>query len=91
MVFWYLKYVESLKPKIAIIENVPNVLTKKSSDGKTFLELVEKIGAEMGYKVTHQILNAANFGVPQSRKRAFVECLNSGFEGCSTHGNTRVG
>ena len=42
LVFWYLKYVQELRPRIAVIENVPNVLTKKSKDGESFLDLVKK-------------------------------------------------
>tara|TARA_B110000008_G_C16958302_1_gene559094 strand:- start:2 stop:1657 length:1656 start_codon:yes stop_codon:yes gene_type:complete len=72
LVFWYLKYVQVLKPKIAIIENVPNVLTKRSKDGLSFLDLIKKIGLEMGYEVSFKILNSKNFGVPQSRRRAFI-------------------
>jgi len=72
LVFWYLKFVETLKPKIAIIENVPNVLTKKSKDGSSVLDLIRKISHEMGYQVSYRILNSANFGAPQSRRRAFI-------------------
>lgn len=72
LVFWYLKYVQILKPKIAIIENVPNVLTKKSKDGKSFLDLIKSIATEMSYDVSYNVLNAMNYGVPQARKRAFI-------------------
>lgn len=72
LVFWYLKYVQTLKPKIAIIENVPNVLTKKSKDGKSFLSIVKSIASEMNFDVAYNVLNAMNYGVPQARKRAFI-------------------
>ncbi|MDN5095384.1 DNA cytosine methyltransferase [Aliarcobacter butzleri] len=72
LVFWYLQFIQELSPKIAIIENVPNVLTKKSKEGDTFLDLITKIGSEMGYKVKYKILNSVNYGVPQSRRRAFI-------------------
>jgi DNA (cytosine-5)-methyltransferase 1 len=79
LVFWYLKYVQELRPRIAVIENVPNVLTKKSKDGESFLDLVKKIGSEMGYCVSYQVLNALHYGVPQSRRRAFI-VLHSPYE-----------
>ena len=72
LVFWYLRYIERIRPKIAIIENVPGLLTKKSKDGETFLDIIKKIGLEMGYQVAYKVLNAQDFGVPQSRKRAFI-------------------
>jgi DNA (cytosine-5)-methyltransferase 1 len=72
LVFWYLKFVQTLNPKIAIIENVPNVLTKKSKEGTMFLDLIRQISSEMGYEVSYHVLNSVNFGVPQSRRRAFI-------------------
>ena len=80
LIFWYLKYVQILKPKIAIIENVPNVLNKKNTDGTTFLDLIKKISLEMGYNVSYQVLNSANFGVPQSRRRAFIVLHSSQYK-----------
>ena len=72
LVFHFLNFVQQIKPKLAIMENVPGVLTKKSKDGETFLNLIEKIATEMNYKTKYTTINAKNFGVPQSRKRAFI-------------------
>jgi len=72
LVFWYLHFIEKISPKIVIIENVPNVLNKKSKDGHSFLDLVTKIAQEIGYEVSYNILNSLNYGVPQSRRRAFI-------------------
>lgn len=68
---WFLHWVKVLNPKIAIIENVPNILTK--SDGKTtVLELIKKEFEHLGYSVAYRVLNAADFGTPQFRRRAFI-------------------
>lgn len=72
LIFWYLHFIQKIKPKIAILENVPNVLSKKSKDGESFLSIITKIGQEIGYQVSCKILNSVDYGVPQSRRRAFV-------------------
>jgi DNA (cytosine-5)-methyltransferase 1 len=61
---------EQVRPKCAIIENVPAAL---SSYEKLFSEQIQE--AFEGYVVNSQVLNATAFGVPQIRKRAFVVAI----------------
>ncbi|UCV01863.1 DNA cytosine methyltransferase [Dechloromonas denitrificans] len=68
---WFLHWVSILCPKIAIIENVPNILTK--SDGTTsVLEVIKGEFERLGYLVVYKVLNAADYGTPQQRRRAFI-------------------
>lgn len=62
----YFRCVEQVRPKVFVLENVPPLL--KSGE---FLEL-KRIAESIGYRVDGRILNAADFGVPQTRKRAIV-------------------
>ncbi|MDQ2085145.1 DNA (cytosine-5-)-methyltransferase [Herbivorax sp. ANBcel31] len=62
------RIVKCHKPKILFLENVANL--KNHSDGKSILRMVE-ILEDMGYKVFYEVLNASNYGVPQSRKRVY--------------------
>ena len=57
-----------MQPDIALIENVSMVLA--DDHGKRLRQL-ERILAEGGYYVFRILLNAADFGVAQRRKRAF--------------------
>lgn len=52
-----------------LAENVPNLLG--ISQGKCFREILEKI-CELGYSVCWIVLNATDFGIPQSRHRLFL-------------------
>jgi DNA (cytosine-5)-methyltransferase 1 len=63
--------VEELKPRTFVMENVPGMAT--ASHTALLSELVDRF-KEIGYKVRqpHRILNAANFGVPQNRRRLFL-------------------
>ena len=62
----YLRAVRNAKPLIFIMENVPPLL--KSAE---YQEIVREAEA-LGYEVKGRILNAAFYGAPQQRKRAFV-------------------
>ena len=71
LVFHFLRLVEELKPRIFVMENVPGMVTGPHND--LLFELIKRFG-ELGYKVRmpYKILNAANFGVPQDRRRLFL-------------------
>lgn len=64
----YLRFVEVLRPKAVLIENVRGILTKDGGYGK---ERIIKLITSLGYKVSSQVLNASDYGVPQNRYRAF--------------------
>lgn len=70
--FQYLRFVEELKPKAILIENVRQILTSKNGFARiTICELLDK----MGYNVVYDVINAAEFGVPQNRLRAFFVAI----------------
>ena len=62
----YFRCVKESRPKIFVIENVPPLLASDE-----YRQLVEEAG-KLGYRVEGRILNAADYGVPQTRKRAIV-------------------
>lgn len=71
----YLDLVERLQPDVFIIENVKGLLL--SANG-WFTEEIVKTIEKLGYAVKFDILNAADFGVPQSRERAIFICSKHG-------------
>ncbi len=62
----YMRCVEQAQPKVFVLENVPPLL--KSAEYQELL----RISADLGYQVEGRVLNAADYGVPQTRKRAIV-------------------
>lgn len=71
LVFHYVRLVSELQPKYFVFENVKGLTLGKHAE---FLsELIAALGSA-GYDVQnpHQVLNAADYGVPQDRKRLFV-------------------
>lgn len=75
----YIDLVERLKPSIVVMENVPGILTMKHHDGMV-VDLIEGRLHGLGYKVDHRILNAADFGDPQSRRREIFIAVTGGLE-----------
>jgi len=64
----FLRAVEDARPLIFVMENVPPLL--KSAE---YVEIVRALSApKLGYQVEGRVLNAAFYGAPQQRKRAFV-------------------
>ena len=74
----YFNIVKELKPKIFIIENVKAII---HSENGYFKNQIIEMFSSLGYKVTCDILKAKNFGIPQSRERAFfIGSLNEEIE-----------
>ena len=70
----FVRMVAYFKPKAFVLENVPNILS--IGDG-VVREAIIKDFSELGYKVTYKVLLAADYGVPQNRRRAiFVGMLD---------------
>jgi DNA (cytosine-5)-methyltransferase 1 len=62
----YLRFVEVLKPRCLLFENVPQL----ENDDR--FQLLQDRLKELGYKLAHKICNAADYGVPQRRKRLIL-------------------
>lgn len=68
----YLKMIQVLKlkqPAVFIAENVKGLISLKK--GKVFKKVINDFESA-GYKVSCEILNASQFGIPQKRERVFI-------------------
>ncbi len=66
---YYIEFLKALKPKIFVFENVPGL--KSAGNGK-YLNEMRSLMKQAGYTTDFRILNAADFGVPQSRNRVIL-------------------
>lgn len=67
--FEALRIIEDNKPKIAIAENVKNLVSKKfNAQFQVVLQSLE----EAGYNNYWKVLNAKDYGIPQNRERVFI-------------------
>lgn len=66
----FAKVIDKARPKVFIYENVKGLLSHDS--GKTW-EIIKKVfEKDLGYKIFSEVLNAKDYGIPQSRERIFV-------------------
>lgn len=66
----FLRFVDNFLPRTIVVENVADMIAKEN--GRFRDEIVESLDS-LGYKTCKTaVLNAADFGVPQRRRRAFI-------------------
>lgn len=65
----YARIIKEVQPKLFLMENVSGMVTMQ--EGKVF-ELIKKELSNCGYKLSYKLLNARDYGVPQSRRRMIV-------------------
>ncbi|XP_065315323.1 DNA (cytosine-5)-methyltransferase 1-like [Gordionus sp. m RMFG-2023] len=70
-----LSYCEVFQPKYFLLENVKNFVYYKNA---AVLKLTLSCLVKMGYNCSFGILQAGSYGIPQSRKRAFIIASKSG-------------
>lgn len=70
----FVKMVACFKPKAFLLENVPNILSL--GDG-VIRDAIVRDFENLGYTISYKVLLAADYGVPQNRRRAiFIGFLN---------------
>jgi DNA (cytosine-5)-methyltransferase 1 len=72
LVYSYLDVVNRIQPKIFLFENVTGIKSSKASDGSKVIDNLKKAFEDIGYHINIYTLNAADYGVPQKRKRVFI-------------------
>ena len=66
--FDYIRIVKDKRPKFFVIENVQGILEGKHKDSlNCFIRLLK----EAGYRISYELLNAADYKIPQDRFRVF--------------------
>jgi DNA (cytosine-5)-methyltransferase 1 len=66
------RWVENLQPQMFVMENVKGLLARHNGDGEKVIDIIKNRFLEIGYHTTIWALNAAFYGVPQSRERIFI-------------------
>lgn len=64
----YIRILRTKQPKFFLAENVSGMLANRHSEA---VKNIVKMFEECGYNVTITLVNAADYGVPQDRKRVF--------------------
>ena len=73
LIFQFCRLVNEIQPKMFIYENVKGLL---NHDGGKTWDIVEGEFKKLGYKISKQIMNSKDYGIPQNRERLFVVGFN---------------
>lgn len=68
----YVRIVSVIRPTVFVMENVALMTSMKDESGDLFINKIEKSFSEQGYSVVKKIVNAYEYGVPQSRERVIL-------------------
>ncbi len=77
----YLRVLRDVRPKAFVLENVEGLAYRGKDEGlQLLLSNIRKMNRETGsdYRPSIQVLNAADFGVPQLRERVFLIAARDG-------------
>lgn len=84
------EYVGTLKPRMLLIENVPDLIRHRG--GKTLTELLDRLASPgprgLRYHVEYKVYDAALTGTPQARRRILILGVRSG---CGTESLPNAG
>lgn len=94
----FVRFVKFYKPKFFVMENVTGILSMKTKNNENVKDLILKEYDNAGYNVKICKLNAAEYGVPQSRIRVLfigirkdIEFIEKDIEPKATHlGNKQI-
>lgn len=78
LLFEFLRIIEEIHPPFVLMENVPGITTKINANILCeFIQRLENVEApsSMKYFVVKKVLNAADYGVPQSRRRFVLHAV----------------
>jgi len=71
----FLRVLRDTLPRTYLLENVPGIAYRGKQEGLRLIEHgINEINRERGthYTLAYAVLNAAHYGVPQTRRRAFI-------------------
>lgn len=71
----FVRFTRIAQPKFCVIENVPGLLRTKMADGAPAINAIKDAFENIGYVTNWNVLNSADFGVPQKRERLFIVAI----------------
>ena len=77
----YAKYLERYQPKYFVFENVLGLLSAKTKDGESYLQMMLDLFEKKGYQTEYKVLIASDYGVLQKRRRIIMIGKKNGEKG----------
>lgn len=78
----YLRVIDAIRPKVAIVENVRLLTSMKSTSGRLVKDEIVEGFRVHGYRARMYEVNAKSYGVPQHRERVFFVATRNDTDKC---------
>jgi DNA (cytosine-5)-methyltransferase 1 len=74
-----MRVIRAKRPGCVLLENVPGIIAARMPDGRSVADAIAEDLRREGYDAEYAVLNAADYGVPQLRKRVFFLGVRGAF------------
>jgi DNA (cytosine-5)-methyltransferase 1 len=72
MFLHFLRVTRITQPNMIIGENVKGLLTRKTTDGLLYIDIIQKEFEELGYEIIYKVFKCEQYNVPQKRERLII-------------------
>jgi len=80
LVWNYLDVLKAVRPAAFLFENVLGLRSAENERGESVIDDLREAFGAAGYRIETHVLNAADYGVPQRRRRVFIIGTSSGLK-----------
>lgn len=77
----YAKFLEYYQPQYFVFENVIGLLSARTKEGNSYLQMMLDLFEKKGYHAEYKVLEARSFGVLQNRRRVILIGKKNGEKG----------
>lgn len=68
----FLRVSEVIKPNYIIGENVKGLISRKTSNGDKYIDVITQEFENIGYNITTKVVKCTDYGIPQLRERLII-------------------
>jgi len=68
----FLRFARITRPSMIIGENVKGLLSRKTSSGEPYIDVIVSEFEKIGYNIEYKVLKTEKYGIPQKRERLII-------------------
>jgi len=68
----FVRATKLIQPKIIIGENVKGLLSRKTTNGDKYIDIIQQEFIKLGYSIIYKVFKCYKYGIPQKRERLII-------------------